>query len=209
MTPVPCVVHQGRTPAAASRLMAENGGWSESTCLMRSQRSNSSMSKLETPACRTLPSSTSRPSSPQDSSIGRARDVVRMMELIQVNRLDAQTAKRCFALLPDRLGAQVPAGKRHSVRPRPAFSALREDQRSIRGGDPGERASHHLLRVAVAVDGGSVDPVDAERHSMPERGDRCRVILGTPRERPAASAHRPSTSAHRSDIEARPPEPAP
>ena len=70
MTPVPCAAHQGISASAASRRISENGGCSESTCRIASQRSSSGTSKLETPAARTLPSSTSRIIAPQESSTG-------------------------------------------------------------------------------------------------------------------------------------------
>jgi hypothetical protein len=70
MTPVSCSAHHEMTSAAASRRMTENGGWSESTWRIASQRSSSRMSKLETPAARTFPSSISRSIVAHESSIG-------------------------------------------------------------------------------------------------------------------------------------------
>ena len=68
MTPVSCSAHQRISASAAWRRISENGGWSESTCRTASQRSSRSTSKLETPAARTFPSSTSRTISAQESS---------------------------------------------------------------------------------------------------------------------------------------------
>src|SRR5271163_2778224 len=49
--------------------------------------------------------------------------------------------------------------------------------------------------MAKAVNGGCVDPVDAEGQRATDRGDRSAVVLAAPADRPVA-AHRPGTEAH-------------
>src|SRR5450759_3982260 len=70
MTPVPCAAAHGIKSAPAPGRMSEKGGCSESTWRTASQRSSRATSKLLTPMARTLPSSTKRAISPQESSMG-------------------------------------------------------------------------------------------------------------------------------------------
>src|SRR5207245_6601125 len=62
---------------------------------------------------------------------------------------------------------------------------------------------HHLLRVAEAVHGGGVDPVDAALDGMPDGGHRLGVVLAAPAEGPSGPADGPGAEAHAADLHAR------
>ncbi len=70
ITPVRCAAHQGISAAATPRRTREKGGCSESTWRTVWQRSRRATSKLDTPAARTLPCSTSLTRAPHESSTG-------------------------------------------------------------------------------------------------------------------------------------------
>ena len=66
-----------------------------------------------------------------------------------------------------------------------------------------EGAADDLFRVAEAVGGGSVDPVDAELERAADRRDRVVVLLWSPAELPAAASDRPGAETDARDLEAR------
>ena len=67
-TPAKAIRESSSLDLAALRLMSEKGGCRESTCRIASQRSSKLTSKLDTPAARTFPSSTSFAISAHESS---------------------------------------------------------------------------------------------------------------------------------------------
>ena len=75
----------------------------------------------------------------------------------------------------------------------PAHGALGEDQRLVAGGFDG--AANHFFRVAEAVDGRRVDPVDAQIEGAMNGGDGFVVVLWAPGEFPVAAADGPCAKA--------------
>ena len=61
--------------------------------------------------------------------------------------------------------------------------------------------------MAEPVDGGRVDPVDAEIDRAPNRRDRVGVVLRPPAEQPVAAANRPRAKADDRDVQVRVPKP--
>ena len=82
----------------------------------------------------------------------------------------------------------------------PAHAAFGEDVGA--GAFPcAESAGGYFLGVTEAVDGGRVDPVDAEFEGAVNSGDRIIVVLRAPTELPAAAAESPGAEAHRRDVD--------
>jgi hypothetical protein len=140
--------------------------------------------------------------------LDRGAGLVRPVELVEVDRLDAEPPQRRLALLPHPGGTRVPDGKSHGIGVVPAQAALGEHERALGGGDAGEGPAHDLLGVPEAVDGRGVDPAHAPRHRVADGGDRVGVVLRTPGEGPAAPARGPRTEADRRDLRPRRSEPA-
>jgi hypothetical protein len=84
----------------------------------------------------------------------------------------------------------------HPVRLVPDEPALCEDVGSPALRHRFQSAANDFFRVAEAIDGGGIDPVDAQFNGMLDRPNRLLVILGTPAMGPAASAEGPGTEAH-------------
>ena len=63
-----------------------------------------------------------------------------------------------------------------------------------------QRAGDDFFRVADTVDGGGVDPVDAEFERAVNGGDGVGVFLGAPAEIVAGAANGPGAEAHRRDV---------
>src|SRR5205807_946101 len=78
--------------------------------------------------------------------------------------------------------------------------ALGEDERARV--EPRDRPADNLLRVAEAVLGGGVDPVDAELEGVMDRRDRVVVVLRAPAPVVLRAAHRPGSDADARDLEA-------
>lgn len=85
----------------------------------------------------------------------------------------------------------------------PDHAVLREHVRPIGFGQVGEGAGDDLFRVAEAVDGGRVDPVDTALDGVTNGGDRVGVILRAPAERPVTAADRPRAESDARDVHAR------
>ncbi len=103
------------------------------------------------------------------------------VHLIEIDGFDLQAAETVFAFAANGLGAEllpdfrffVPdhhtLGKYVGARAAPFLESARDD----------------LFRVTQAVDGGGVDPVDAQFQRAMNRGDGIRIILRAPGEFPA------------------------
>jgi len=129
--------------------------------------------------------------------------LVRPVELVEVDPLDAQPPERVLALAPDALGAQGPLRLRHGVGFVPLQAALGEDIRPLRRGQLTHRPPHHHLGMAQAVDGRGIDPVHAEPDRVMDGGDRIGVVLWSPSEEPGP-AGRPRSEADGRDLETTP-----
>ena len=140
--------------------------------------------------------------------LDRRPRLVGPVELVEVDRLDAEPAQRGLALLAHARRPRVARGGGHAVLVVPAQAALGEHEGPLGGGDPGEGPADDLLGVAVAVDRRGVDPVDALRDRVADRGDRLRVVLRAPGEGPAAAARGPGAEADGRDLGAGRAEPA-
>src|SRR5262249_43118024 len=107
-------------------------------------------------------------------------------------------AQAGLALAPDRFGLEAVADLPAPV---PDHAALGEDVRAV--AHPFEGAGDDLLRVAQAVDGGGVDPVDAGVQRLAAGGDGGAGVLRPPGEFPAGSADGPGPEADRGDEQVR------
>ena len=123
----------------------------------------------------------------------------RPVNLVEIDDVDLQTPQAVFALLADGIGLvdfrdaafRVPAhgalGEHVGPRALPFFQCPGDD----------------FFRVADAVDGGGVDPVDAEFERAVNGGDGVGVVLGAPAKVVAGAADGPGAEAHRRDVHVR------
>jgi hypothetical protein len=122
------------------------------------------------------------------------------MDLVEVDRLDAQAPQTRFALAHDRVARKVFA--------RSAVAFARRQQAAF-GEDVGpltdavERARDDFLGTSEAVDGGRIDPVDPEFERSVDRADRRAIVLIAPTELPIAAADGPRAEADRRDPQIR------
>jgi hypothetical protein len=84
----------------------------------------------------------------------------------------------------------------------PAQATFSKDIRTW-AGPAFQCASDDFFRVAEAIDGGGVDPVDAEFEGAMNGGDGVVVILRSPGELPAGTAYGPGAIADWSDLHIR------
>src|SRR6478672_9794986 len=119
------------------------------------------------------------------------------MDLVQVDRLDAEALEAPLELTPERVAPQALDG-----RPVRAFglAGFREDVRTVRA-ELAERASDDFLGVAEAVLRCRVDPIDTELDRVVDRRDGVRVLLVTPAPVVAAAPDRPGAQADPRDLE--------
>src|SRR5207249_11245682 len=68
---------------------------------------------------------------------------------------------------------------------------------------PFERARDHLFRMTQPIDSCGVDPIDAGVQCLPDGRNGVSVVLGPPREFPAAPADRPRSEADRGNAQVR------
>src|SRR6267142_3661450 len=117
------------------------------------------------------------------------------MDLVKVNGFDPQPTQAILTLAPNRIGLQ------HLVDfslPIPTQATFGEDIRT-RTLPTRQRAGHDFFRVAGAIDGGGINPVDSEFQRAMNRRDGRVVILGAPGELPARAADGPGAEAYRRD----------
>ena len=88
--------------------------------------------------------------------------------------------------LPVRIDSRLQAVRRVAAGV-PDEAALGEHVRPLAARNVPQRPADDFLGMAEAVDGGGVDPVEAELDRAPNRGDRVRVVLRSPSEPPFAA----------------------
>src|SRR5712692_341546 len=130
----------------------------------------------------------------------RGADRVRPMKLVQVDPVDAEPAQRRLDFFADRFRPQVALRLRKRLRWVSDLTALGEDERTLGGRDLAQRPTDDLLGMAESIDGRGVDPVDAGRDRMLDRGNRSRVVLASPAVGPTAAADGPRPEADLSDL---------
>src|SRR5207253_6929763 len=118
--------------------------------------------------------------------------------LVEVERVRPEPPQTGLALAADRVGLETVADPATLV---PDHAALGEDVRAL--AHPFEGAGDHFLRMAQAIDGGGVDPVDAVVQRFADRRDGVTVVLAAPGELPAAAADGPGPETDRGNHEVR------
>ena len=116
------------------------------------------------------------------------------VDLVEVDGFDLQAAEAGFALAADLF---LGVGDFFFVVP--DHGGLGEDVGFVRGGLDG--FGYDFFGVAEAVDGGGVDPVDAEVEGFVDGGDGVVVVLRAPCEGPVASANGPCAEADGGEVE--------
>jgi hypothetical protein len=89
------------------------------------------------------------------------------VNLVKIHDIDGEATQALFEFAPDRISAQRYSYIAMRV---PAPAALGEDIGS-RTGSALESTADHFLRVSQTVDGGRVDPVDADFECTVNGGD--------------------------------------
>src|SRR6201999_2395460 len=121
----------------------------------------------------------------------------RPMDLVEVDYVDFQAHQAVFALPFDARGG-VNFGDGAFVVP--AHRVRREDVGAI-AFPLFERAGDDFFGVTEAVDGGGVDPVDAEFEGAVDCGDGIGFFLGAPGEVRASAADGPGAEADGRDVQ--------
>jgi hypothetical protein len=120
------------------------------------------------------------------------------VELVQVDVVAAEALEAALQLEADRGRPQV-VDDRASLAGVPAAAAFGEHQHAL--APLADHLADDLLRVAEAIDGGGVDPVDPGVEGPVHGSDGLVVVLGSPAEGPRAT-DRPRTDADRGDARA-------
>ncbi len=112
------------------------------------------------------------------------------VDLVQVDDVRLEPPQAIFALPLDRVFLEYVAG----------ITVLVPDQRTLRKhvgflSDAFQRLGHQLLGVAQPVDGGGVDPVDAQLQRALYCSHGFFVVLGSPGGAPSAAADGPTAEA--------------
>ena len=115
------------------------------------------------------------------------------VHLIEIDGVDLQAAEAVFAFAANGFGSEflpnvplrVPAQNTFGENVRPWAAPFLQ------------RARDDLFGVTQAVDGGSIDPIDAKFEGAMNGGDRIRIILRAPGELPAGTTEGPSAEADR------------
>jgi hypothetical protein len=107
-----------------------------------------------------------------------------------------QAAHAVFAFLADG-GGGVHLGDAAVLVP--THGALREDVRALPFPFT-QSARNYFFGVADAVDGGGVDPVDAELEGALNRADGITIVLRAPSKIPARAADGPGSVAYERDV---------
>ena len=109
----------------------------------------------------------------------RRAGLVGPVELVEVDPLDAEPAKRRLALPADGLGSKHLARATPCDRPRPRpWPHLVNTNGRSPAGTPVQRAADDLLGVTEAVHRGGVDPVDAARDRVADGATDCSSSCG-------------------------------
>src|SRR2546423_8907698 len=122
------------------------------------------------------------------------------MKLIEIDLIDAQTSQRIFALPPNGVGTQNAPRLLHRLPGIPYQTALGENVWSVVGAFSLEKTPNHFLGMTESVNGGGIDPVDAQLDGVIHGSDRIIVVLRSPRERPAAAANCPGAHSDACDV---------
>jgi len=109
------------------------------------------------------------------------------VHLVEIDRIHLQAAETVLAFAANGDGAEFFPNFSFLV---PAQDALRKNV-GARAAPFLQRASDDFLGVAQAVNGGSVDPVDAQLQRAVNRGDGIGVVLRTPGKFPTATTESP------------------
>src|SRR4029077_12292059 len=117
------------------------------------------------------------------------------MDLIKIDDIETQPAQAVLALATNGIRRQRAMNVSLFVPPQTAFGKnVRPRSR------PGpQRKSDDFLGVPHAINGRSVDPVNAQLERAMNRGDRRFVVLLAPTKFPARSANSPGAKADGSD----------
>ncbi len=120
------------------------------------------------------------------------------MNLVEIDRLNLKSAQAAFDFSPERSGVQRVVHLAIFV---PNHAALGEHVGTfaipLRQG-----LRDHLLRMAQAVDGGRIDPVDAKFERTVNGGDGIAIVLRAPAVCPGTT-HRPGAETDGRDEEVR------
>src|SRR5258708_35169049 len=114
------------------------------------------------------------------------------MDLVQIDDIDGEAAEAVLDFFTDRISAQYFV---HLTFETPAQAAFGTDVRP-RTAPVLQRAADDFLRVSQTVDGGRINPVDAEFERTVNGGNGVVVVLRSPGELPARAADRPGSVAH-------------
>src|ERR1700687_1032480 len=119
------------------------------------------------------------------------------MDLVEIDHIDGEAAEAVLDFATDRIGAQYFLYLTFGI---PAQAALGKDVRL--GTAPVlQRAGDNLLGVSQTIDGGRVDPVDAEFERAVNGGNGVVVVLRAPSELPVRAANGPGSVAYGSDVQ--------
>ena len=118
------------------------------------------------------------------------------MELVEIDRLDAQPAQAGLALATHARGEQALADLAALV---PDPTALGEDIRAVPEAVQG--ACDDLLGMPEAVDRGGVEPIDPGVQSLVDCRDAVAIVLIAPTEGPTASTDGPGAEAERGEVQ--------
>src|SRR6202051_2407768 len=119
------------------------------------------------------------------------------MDLVEIDHIDGETAEAVLDFFTDRISAQYFV---HLTFETPAQAALGKDV-GPRTAPVLQRAADDFLRVSQTVDGGRVNPVDAEFERAVNGGNGVVVVLRSPGELPARAADSPGSVAHGRDVQ--------
>jgi hypothetical protein len=95
------------------------------------------------------------------------------VHLVEINHVDGKATEAVFEFAADRIGAQDFLYLALGI---PAQAAFGEDV-GPRAAPAFEGEGNNFLRVSEAVDGGGIDPLDAEFKGAVNGGDRIVVAL--------------------------------
>src|SRR6202795_1275830 len=119
------------------------------------------------------------------------------MDLIEIDHIDREAAEAVLDFATDRIRAQYLL---YLTLGTPAQPALGEDVR-LRTAPLLQRSADDFLRVSQSVNGGRVDPVNAEFERAVNGRNGIVVVLRSPGELPARAADGPGSIAYGSDVQ--------